>query len=100
VGVFEVDTAAVRVVSEWIKTIPKIVSTRKTIARRAAANPVIHGDMLLLPEGTPGKVVLTGIDGRRHDLVRTSGRSYRIPGTLPTGIYLLKLGTVTFKLSL
>ncbi|MEO7956244.1 MAG: hypothetical protein ABIW76_06125, partial [Fibrobacteria bacterium] len=74
-GVFEVDTAAVRVVTEWITTMPNLPPSaiRKAIAGRSGKEPVLRGDMLVLPEGVRGKAVLLGLDGRRHELIGISG---------------------------
>ncbi|MEO7959717.1 MAG: hypothetical protein ABIW76_23815, partial [Fibrobacteria bacterium] len=101
-SVWEVDTAAVRVVTEWITKMPVLppISIHKVFTGRSANGPVLHGDMLVLPEGVRGKVMLIGLDGRRHVLVGIAGRTFRIPQGLPVGIYLLKAGAETFKLAL
>jgi hypothetical protein len=99
-GVYEVDTAAIRVLTDWIRTMPPLpASIRRTFAARPADAPLLRGDMLMLPEGVRGKVVLTGIDGRHHELIGSNGHSFRIPKGLPAGIYLLKVGAKTFKLA-
>jgi hypothetical protein len=101
-GVWEVDTAAVRVVTEWISKMPPLpsASIRKGHEARLAKTPVLHGDILVLPESIRGKAVLIGLDGRRHELIGISGQAFRIPRGMSAGIYLLKAGTGTFKLAL
>lgn len=100
-GVFEPDTAANRLVAEWITKMPPLpASIHKLIGRRSAQAPVLHGDILALPEGMRGKALLFGLDGRRHDLIGISGQTFRIPRGLPGGIYLLKTASQTFKLAL
>lgn len=100
-GVFEVDTAAVRVVTEWITKMPALSSSiRKGDGARWANAPVLHGDLLVIPHMIGGQAVLIGLDGRRHELSAVSGNAFRIPKGMPAGIYLLKAGTGTFKLAL
>ncbi|MEO6098438.1 MAG: hypothetical protein ABIW76_23320, partial [Fibrobacteria bacterium] len=69
-------------------------------AGRSGKEPVLRGDMLVLPEGVRGKAVLLGLDGRRHELIGISGHAFQIPKGMSAGIYLLKVGTATFKLAL
>jgi hypothetical protein len=100
-GVWEVDTAAVRVVTEWIAKMPPLpASIHQAFAGRSANAPVLHGDMLLLPESMRGKAEIIGLDGRRHRLLGISERAFRIPKDMPAGIYLLNAGGETFKLAL
>lgn len=100
-GVFEVDSAAIQVVTQWIAQIPPLpASIRKRVGDRFAKLPAIHGDRVALPKGVHGKAMLIGLDGRRHELAAISTHEFRIPKGLPAGIYLLNAGGETFKLAL
>lgn len=100
-GVFEVDSAAIQVVTQWITQIPPLpASIRKSIGGGIANPPVIHGDRVVLSKDVQGKPMLIGPDGRRYELSGISSHEFRIPTGLPAGIYLLKAGRETFKLAL
>lgn len=100
-GVFEVDSAAIQVVTHWITQIPPLpASISKSVGERFAKLPAIHGDRVVLSKDVHGKAMLIGLDGRRHELSGISSHEFRIPMGLPAGIYLLKAGSETFKLAL
>lgn len=95
---FEVNDEAMKVIADWIRSIPPIVSVRKG-ARQALLTPSVQGRNLILPpamnQGNP-KVSLAGVDGRVHHLIKTGHGVYLIPAQIPAGIYLIRVGAQTF----
>ena len=91
---------ATRMITQWIKEMPEIVSIRNGGRGPAARGPVLRGNVLALQEGEGRNVSLTGLDGRRHALTELSKGNYRLPSGLPAGMYFLKSGARTFKLML
>jgi hypothetical protein len=98
-GVFEVDTAAIQVVTQWITQLSSLASIHKWVGEGFVKVPTLHGERVVL-QGGHGKVLLVGVNGMQHELMGISGNEFRIPKGLPAGIYLLKVGGETFKLAL
>jgi hypothetical protein len=100
-AVFEVDSAAIRVVTQWITQLPPLpASIRESAGKGFAGLPAIHGDRVVFRQDVRGKAWLIGLDGRRHELPGITRHEFRIPAGLSAGIYLLQAGRETFKLTL
>ena len=96
-GVFEVDTIATRWIRKWIAEMPSVGIRASQSGRKALAAPRITGGYLTLSSGFRGKPVLTGLDGRQHEVTRVSGNTYRLPKSLPNGVYFIRLGSTAYK---
>jgi hypothetical protein len=96
-GVFEVDTIATRWVRKWIAEMPPVGIRGSQSGHKAAAAPRILGGYLTLAADFRGKPTLTGLDGRRHEVTRVTGNMYRLPKSLPNGVYFIRLGTMAYK---
>lgn len=99
-GTFEVDTAAMKVVEEWIAGIPsRAVPAGIAAVPHAASSPVLRGRELYLPPallaGNP-LVRLRGMDGRGHTLRNVGPGRYAIPSAVPRGVYVLQVGRRSF----
>jgi hypothetical protein len=99
VGVFEEDTAATKMITQWIKQLPEVtaIGPARAASGAHAAAPMIHGNILTLPVG---RAALAGLDGRRHALTPIGAGRFRLPAGLAPGIYLLDAGGRAFKLLL
>lgn len=104
VGVFEVDTTAIQVVTQWIMSLPTtsirgVFGSQGSQAGHSGRLPVIRGNLVLLPQGVV-KARLFGLDGQRLELTELPGHSYRLPAGLAPGIYILRAGSQVFRLML
>lgn len=97
-GVFEVDTVAVRWITKWIAEMPPVLGVRGALkGNKAALAPRITAGYLTLPSEFRGNLKLTGLDGRKHELTRVTGSMYLLPKSLPNGVYFLRLGNTAYK---
>lgn len=100
---FEVDTAAVKVMEEWILGTPsRAVPTGIAGGHQAATAPILRGRDLLLPPGLLAgnpAVRLRGLDGRVYPLRTLGPGRYAIPASVPRGVYILQVGRLTFTRS-
>lgn len=102
-GTFEMDTAAVRLVEEWILGLPpRTAPTGVAQGPRASAFPILNGRELFLPPGLRAgnpAVRLRGLDGRDHPLRAAGPGRYAIPASVPRGVYVIQVGGRTFHRS-
>ena len=96
---FEVNEPAMKVISDWIASIPKTgrpeVGLARGILRQALQSPTIQGRTLLLPPSLAGlneRVTMLGISGRTMVLSKMGYGAYAIPMSAPAGIYIIKVG--------
>jgi cytochrome c553 len=102
-GVFEVDTLATNMIARWIQSLPplSIPRTSAHAGLQGAGIQVRGGELILLSRSDRsigGAAELTGLDGRREILIPISGGRYRLPKGLPHGLYLIREGSLTYKL--
>jgi hypothetical protein len=96
-GVFEVDTIATRWIRKWIAEMPVVGIRGSKSGHKDLSAPRIMAGYLTLASGFRGKPVLTGLDGRQHEVTRISGNTYRLPKSLPNGVYFIRLGNTAYK---
>jgi hypothetical protein len=96
-GVFEVDTIATRWISKWIAEMPSVGIRGSRSGHNAVSAPRIVAGYLTLGSDFRGNLMLTGLDGRRHALIRLTGNTFRVPKSLPKGVYFLRLGRTAYK---
>lgn len=104
-GSYEVNPRAVTVLTRWIMEMDTLlVSVRPGARGMVLRNPVIQGRTLVLPSsfilGPGTKVAMTGIQGRRLELVRVSEGSYAIPSSAAPGLYAFTAGSRRFLMAL
>jgi hypothetical protein len=97
-GVYEEDTVATRILSQWITTMPAAPIHGRRLEKNANLAPRLSGSYLTLPSSYTGRVYVSGIDGRRTELQRVSGTLYRLPDQKATGVLLIHLEKRSFKL--
>lgn len=101
---FEVDTAALAVLSEWIRTLPKkTIAVNSPLSAGAFRAPSFRGRTLIVPgPGAPGnaRVTLIGVDGREVELTRRGPGAYDLPAGTPAGVYVIRVGSASFARSL
>jgi len=106
---FEVNDAAVALLTKWIKAMPALgVDTAGMVigvfhgasAHRDMRGPVIRNGMVIIPadlaSSSPVSVRLTGIDGRTSELKAVSRTQFAVPAGLPKGVYILRVGHQSF----
>jgi cytochrome c553 len=99
IGIYEVDTVATRWIAQWINEMPDIVGINpKKGSVFGKLNPEIVGDILTIPAGVDGGLILAGLNGKKYSLTRIMGNNYCIPDNLKTGLYMLRVGNRTFKI--
>lgn len=96
-GVFEEDTVATRWIRKWIAEMPSVGIRSSQSGHKAASAPRIMGGYLTLAADFRGKPTLTGLDGRRHEMIRVTGNTYLLPKALPNGVYFIRLGNTAYK---
>lgn len=96
-GVFEVDTIATRWIRKWIAEMPPVGIKGSRLGHNAVSAPRIMAGYLTLGSDFRGDLMLTGLDGRRHALIRLTGKTFRVPKSLPNGVYFLQLGATAYK---
>ena len=95
---FEINKDAETVLTKWIKDMPKLVGVRPG-TRAELLSPTIQGQRLILPPGLAAagaKVVMFGLQGRAFTLHKTGAYEFAIPAGLPSGIYIIKVGSRSF----
>lgn len=95
----ETDTVAVRVVSDWIRSlpIPEGISARPTIRQ---LHPIIRNGEISLPwVSGMGNIRLFDLQGKPISLVPLGGGIYRPARALGGGVYLLRIGTQSWSLA-
>lgn len=97
VGVYEEDTVATRWIRKWIAEMPSVGIRGSKSGHKALSAPRIMGGYLTLASGFRGQPTLTGLDGRQHEVTRVNGNTYRLPKSLPNGVYFIRLGTMAYK---
>ncbi len=95
-GVFEEDTVATRWLAKWITEMPPL-GIRNGNAGLKSSAPRWLGNTLILASDSRDQVSLTGLDGRKVELVRVTGNTYRIPSALRSGVYMLRVGNKAYK---
>ena len=105
-GSYEVDTAAVKVMEEWILGMPSRAIPSGLVRGSNGSNfglsPILRGRELILPPGLLAgnpAVRLRGLDGRIHPLTRAGNDRYAVPASVPRGVYILQVGSRTFTRS-
>jgi hypothetical protein len=96
-GVFEVDTIATRWIRKWIAEMPTVGVRGSHSGRQAVSAPRIMGGYLTFASDFRGKPALTGLDGRQHEMTRISGNTYRLPKSMPDGVYFIRVGNQAYK---
>ncbi|MEO7424238.1 MAG: hypothetical protein ABI036_03565 [Fibrobacteria bacterium] len=96
-GVFEVDTIATRWIRKWIAGMPSVGIRGSRPGHNAVSAPRITAGYLTLGSYFRGKLMLTGLDGRQHPLIPVTGNMFRVPKSLPKGVYFLQLGNRAYK---
>ena len=103
-GSFEVNEPAMAVVEQWIRELPAKPApgwdevTSLSDHGRSVDAPRLRGRTLLLPESRLSeRVSMTGLDGRALRLIPQSRGSYAIPSDAPRGLYLIRVGSQTFR---
>jgi hypothetical protein len=97
-GSYEVDTVAAKWIAQWIKEMPEVGISRKRVSAFGKLNPSIVGNSLTVPAELKGEVLLSGLNGKKYELTRIVGNKYHFPDNLKPGVYMLRVGTQTFKL--
>ncbi len=95
-GVFEVDTLAIHWVEKWIKEMSTVAARQLHPGTKAKAYRWT-GDHLILASDSRENVTLSGLDGRRIEMIRVAGGTYRLPNSLKNGVYMLHIGTKAYK---
>lgn len=97
---YEVNEKAVKVMTDWIKGMPPVVSIHRSAhARAMLKGPAIRGNMVALPSELAKNgvsVKLTGIDGRTVELKPMSRTTFALPAGLPKGVYIIRVGQQNF----
>ena len=89
----------VKVISDWIRSLPKTGSAVRQTARQSLLSPTLQSRMLLNPAGllkTGVRISLVGLDGRAQALNKLGEGAYSIPSSLPAGIYIIRVGARNF----
>ncbi|HLP40706.1 MAG TPA: hypothetical protein VK465_04295 [Fibrobacteria bacterium] len=99
-GSFEVNDKAMKVLEDWIKGIPqRSAAIRGSFASQPLLTPAIQGRTLKVPTellSANTVVSMTGIDGRVLKLTASGDGVYNIPGGLTKGIYIVRVGAMSF----
>lgn len=97
-GVYEEDTAATRVLAQWITQFKaeEDVSIRRSLAHQDLRAPAMDGRTLLIPEGMAGRVTLIAVNGKEIRLKRMASNRYSIPAALHPGLYVVRVGVHSF----
>ena len=96
---FEVNTQAIALLTRWIKEMPPIVSVKPGQGAFGKPSPIVRGRQILIPASlSPGntQVTLVSLRGRAFQVSRVGEGVYLVPASLPSGIYVLKVGTLRF----
>lgn len=99
-GSFEVNDKAMKVLEDWIRGItPRSAAIRGGLASQPLLTPAIQGRTLKVPTellSANTVVSMTGIDGRVLKLTASGDGVYNIPGGLTKGIYIVRVGAMSF----
>jgi hypothetical protein len=98
---FEANEKAMKVISDWIASLPIDPALAiRAQSRHALKTPYIQGRHLHLPKnmlnGTTPKVSMIGINGRTAELFNVGAGVYAIPVTMPKGVYVIRVGAQSF----
>jgi hypothetical protein len=96
-GVYEVDTVATRWIRKWIAEMPAVGIRGARPGHNDVSAPRIVAGYLTLGSYFRGNLMLTGLDGRQHALTRVTGNTFRVPKSLPNGVYFIRLGATAYK---
>jgi hypothetical protein len=97
------DTAALRILGEWVKYYRSplrpggIGGPRKFAAH---GGPWIRNRTLFVPKDWTGKAQMLDIKGRVYTLKSSGPGAYALPPQAPAGVYFFRLGTHYFKASM
>jgi mono/diheme cytochrome c family protein len=101
---FEPHEEALRVIDEWILSMPRR-TVPIAIASAASAtrpSPIFRGRSFQVPPallaGRP-RIVLTGLDGRSVALRSLGQGLFALPASAPAGVYVLRIGSSVFTRS-
>ncbi|MEO7955314.1 MAG: hypothetical protein ABIW76_01385 [Fibrobacteria bacterium] len=101
---YEEDTAATQLITRWIMEFDTTGQIANGLAggRVVDATPVpaFQGRLIRVPEAMAGSVSLRGVDGRALPLAPVSRGVYSLPPQAQAGVYILRVGPRSFRLSL
>jgi hypothetical protein len=100
-GVFEEDTVAMQVLTEWVNhyRAEDDVSVRRARSGSGLSHPIQIGNHLRLPEGMQeGPAYLIALNGQSIPLPKVAGNLYALPASISPGIYGLRVGKVMARL--
>ena len=90
------DTAALRVMGEWVARQGNTIGIR-TRGARAFASPTIRDRVLIVPAGLAGEVRMMDIRGRAFALRNLGNGRYAIPERAKDGVYFFRVGESVFR---
>jgi hypothetical protein len=93
------DTAALRILGEWVVTQAPMAGIRNGKSRRTEV-PYIRDRLLIAPPGWTGTAQMLDIRGRVVYLVPLANGRYTLPKTAKDGVYFFRIGEHFFKASI
>jgi hypothetical protein len=90
------DTAALRVMGEWVARQGGRAAIR-AVGGRVLASPYIRDRVLIVPAGFTGEVRMMDIQGRGFALKSLGNGRYAIPEKAKDGVYFFRVGERSFR---
>ncbi|MEO7957641.1 MAG: hypothetical protein ABIW76_13220, partial [Fibrobacteria bacterium] len=101
---YEEDTAATKLITQWIMEFDTTGQMANGLAggrgRASVSAPLFQSRLIRIPEAMVGTVSLRGVDGRALPLAPVSPGVYSLPSQAQAGVYFLRVGARSFRLSL
>jgi hypothetical protein len=100
-GTYLADTAALKVLGEWLVNQGNKTAIRGAAKRYAAKTPILSSHrVLFVPSDWKGRVQMLDVQGRATDLLPLGGSRYALPTSVKAGLLLFRIGDKHFKASL
>jgi hypothetical protein len=106
VATFLPDTAALKIMAEWVKNYRILTPVGIANPPKSAKNspqstfqPLIRGRLLYVPVGWKGRATMVDVGGRIHTLIQKDSFVFTLPPSISAGIYQFRVGEHSFMSS-